>query len=240
MAELSLSMPAHIRPTEIKLDEELLNSLDESMDNDEGSVWPRWYHAITCFNWANTDDTNFAHQLQWGLLCSAFERLLDASSDAKNVARKFTQHHDCGRPVKSANAQRRANRWKDLDEPLRHQWMREFYRIRGDMAHGRLETRQPFAWKPREHLFLATLAFPLLVRCLLAEKSKYTLSEDDRTHLNMFEQLADCDFFGDHRRLMPQETPWRKLIEEERDRLTSERALEHLARLQKQNNDSSE
>jgi hypothetical protein len=73
--------------------------------------------------------------------------------------------------------------------------MREFYRIRGNFAHGKLDTQQPAAWNPLEHLVLATIAFPLLVKSLLNKACECKLANDDRTQIDVFENLADTTDF---------------------------------------------
>jgi hypothetical protein len=81
------------------------------------------------------------------------------------------------KPLLAERAKRRIDRWKDPAAPVRYEWLKEFYRVRGDFSHGRLTTRQPMAWpNPFEHLTLAAIAFPLLVRCLLQRAGTYALT----------------------------------------------------------------
>jgi hypothetical protein len=76
--------------------------------------------------------------------------------------------------------------------------MREFYGVRGDFAHGKLDTRRPTAWRPHEHLLLATVAFPLVVKSLLAKSGDFALTHDDEAQIACFEKLAATpDFFAD-------------------------------------------
>jgi hypothetical protein len=42
----------------------------------------------------------------------------------------------------------------------------------------------------RDHLLLASFAFPLLLKVALAEESLYSLSEDDLFQIDLFEPLA--------------------------------------------------
>ena len=129
--------------------------------------------------------------MEWVLTCSAFERLLEAPSKAKEIAHLFSETL---RPTKSisANAAKRASpRKKDGGSSLRYEWMSEFYRIRGDFAHGKLKTEQPRMWTPSEHLVLAAISFPLCMRALLQQKGHYLLTDDDREQIDAFESLAD-------------------------------------------------
>lgn len=95
------------------------------------------------------------------------------------------------KPLLAGKAQRRIDRWKDPAAPVRFEWLKEFYRVRGDFAHGRLTTRQPMAWSALEHLTLAAIAFPLLVRCLLQGAGAYALTRDDVAAVEVFESFAD-------------------------------------------------
>ena len=61
----------------------------------------------------------------------------------------------------------------------------------GDFAHGRLTTRQPMVWNATEHLALAAIAFPFVVRCLLQRAGAYTLTRDDIAAIETFEPFAD-------------------------------------------------
>jgi hypothetical protein len=74
---------------------------------------------------------------------------------------------------------------------VRFEWLSEFYRVRGDFAHGRLTTRQPMVWNATEHLALAAIAFPFVVRCLLQRAGAYTLTRDDIAAIETFEPFAD-------------------------------------------------
>lgn len=129
--------------------------------------------------------------MEWVLLCSAFEHILGAKPEARDVAEKFADVVVPADPLLARDATRRSDKWQDTGQSLRFEWMREFYRIRGDFAHGKLKTQQPMVWPLREHLFLATFAFPLVVKCLLNKAGCYKLSDDDEDRIDGFEQLAN-------------------------------------------------
>jgi hypothetical protein len=190
-----LTVPTHVSPVRsVSLDARLLDglmafSVKRTLD------WGRWQHALSCFNQANTDGDTFGHQVEWGLMCSAFEQLLGADSKAEDVADRFAKTVVPSRPLLAPDAQRRLERWKDAAAPVRYEWLKEFYRVRGDFAHGRLTTRQPMAWHPIEHLTLAAIAFPLLVRLLLQSAGTYRLTADDVAAIEVFEKFADQSDF---------------------------------------------
>lgn len=192
------SIPVQASPIrEVKLDGQLLTSLVAFRGATDSKEWSRWQNAIACFNLANTDADNVAYQVEWTLLCSAFERLLDADSTAADVATKFSAVFCPASPLIVGSTTRKSSRWKGSAKPLSFEWMREFYSVRGDFAHGRLDTGQPLAWQPLEHLSLASIAFPLVVKCLLRLNGNYTLMEDDQIQIDAFECLADSPLSTD-------------------------------------------
>ena len=98
--------------------------------------------------------------------------------------------------------------------------MKEFYRVRGDFAHGRLKTKQPAVWNPLEHIVLATIGFPLLVRCLLKKKAKYQVTDSDQAQIDAFEKLAAEQFLrppADQKNSM--DSIWFRLVKEASSKL---------------------
>ena len=192
------SIPVQANPIRrVTLNEQLLASLVAFRETADSKVWSRWQNAIACFNLANTDADNITHQVEWTLLCSAFERLLDADSKAVDVATRFSNVLCPANPLAVSGAKRKPSRCTDMAKPLRFEWMREFYSVRGDFAHGKLDTGQPLAWQPLEHLALARIAFTLLVKCLLSKGEKYALTEHDQVEIDAFECLADSPLLSD-------------------------------------------
>lgn len=195
IADIAITIPAHCWPIqEVNLDEILLNGLVAHRAQSDDKEWARWQNAISCFNQANTDGENVRYQVEWVLLCSAFQHILGAKSNAEDVAKKFAEAVVPSSPVLVGNAEHRSDRWTEADKPIRYEWMKEFYRIRGDFAHGRLQTNQPSVWNPHGHLVLAAITFPLLVRCLLNKKGRYEFTDNDLAQIDAFEKLTDKQF----------------------------------------------
>lgn len=194
--DITITVPVHCQTVrEVELDEDLLRALVEHRAKSKDGEWSKWQNALACFNQANTDSDNFRFQTEWMLFCGAFEHILDARPDARDVAEKFCNAVRPRESMLASSANRRSTNWTGADKSLRYEWMREFYRIRGDFAHGRLNTQQPAVWNPREHLVLAAIAFPLLVRCLLRNAGQYQLTDDDRKQIEAFEGLANTAEF---------------------------------------------
>lgn len=193
--EIAITIPVHVHTIpSVSLDESLLAALLAHRSG-AGSEWGRWQSAISCFNWANTDSDNIRHQVEWVNLCGAFEHLLDAKRMAEDVARRFSEVLIPCDPLLARDSNRRGAKGGDKGQSLRYEWMREFYRIRGDFAHGKLSSRQATEWEPLEHLVLAAIAFPLVVKELLNRSGKYDLTGRDRGEIDAFEQFADTRGF---------------------------------------------
>jgi hypothetical protein len=155
---------------------------------------------------------------------------LGAKSDAKDVADKLSDSIIPGHDLLASQANRRSERWTDQTKPLRHEWMREFYRIRGDFAHGKLTSQQPTVWSPLEHLVLGTIAFPLVVKSLLQAAGKYAFTTGDQAQIDVFEALADTKDFlrppADQKNSI--DSHWKRLRDARALRLTVEKAVEGL------------
>jgi len=217
IGDIAITVPVHCHAIEnVSLDEELLKALVAHRAQTNSDKLVRWQNAISCFNQANTDNDSIRYQMEWVLLCSAFEHLLGAKPKAEDVSSKLAQTMVPKDSLPASNANRRSDKWPAKGQSLCYEWMREFYRIRGDFAHGGLNTQQPAMWKPLEHLVLGTIAFPLLVKSLLSKDSKYILTNKDRAQIDCFEKFADTDNF-----LNPPpnqqgslDSHWRRLLDE--------------------------
>ena len=211
---------------EVSCDVSLLEALSSHRADLGNKEWGRWQNALFCFNQANSDSGDIGEQMEWVLLCGAFEQILDAKSKAADVATKFSQ---CFVPAKSLPTSGMTRQPRpDNGQSLRYQWMREFYTIRGAFAHGKPATQQRVIWNSSEHLVLATIAFPLMVKSLLASASKYTLTDDDHARMDSFEAFADTvDFLkrpdnqGSSRHF-----PWTRLVGKRKSDIVSRRAAE--------------
>lgn len=175
LEKMRFSVPEHVSLADkITLDEPLLKGLLDFM-NSAPPEQEQWLSAIQCFNWANTDRPLLPWAVEWVLLAGAFQLILGAGSKADDVAQKFTKAFYPPEEILACRSTRSSEEFnKSKNLPLRQEWMREFYRLRGNLAHGWLKPhpRQPAAWSAGEHLTLARLAFPLLVKVLLSRALK--------------------------------------------------------------------
>lgn len=113
--------------------------------------------------------------------------------------------------------------------------MKEFYRIRGDFAHGQLNTKQFSAWEPLEHLVLSTIALPFLIKNMLSRAGKYKLTDKDQAQIDCLEQLADTKDFlkqpPNQRGSL--DSHWGRLVRKRCSKISIERAVDNLRSLRK-------
>lgn len=197
-----VARPTHVvdgrRP---KLDVDLLTAL---FVQKELPRWADYREAIVWFNSANTDSPDVLKETEHIFLVSAFERLLDlksgkdddlASSFVSLIAPSETiEPSACARIARPDVLARFAS-----SKSLREVWIRDFYRLRGQFAHGRIAHGYPAVWTLAEHLLFASVAFPLMARVKLAGAASYALTENDNILLDSFEKLLCADHFAEPR-----------------------------------------
>jgi hypothetical protein len=133
--------------------------------------WIAWQEAIYCFNQANTDNESMSEHLEWVLMSSALERILRAPGNSDAIAKRFIEAIAPKSPILY------------FDLTLLRDWVREFYRLRGDFAHGRIQSRIPRRWESWHHLLFGAIAFPLLTKALLENEKSYVFTENDHCQL---------------------------------------------------------
>ena len=144
------------------------------------------------------------------------------------MAARFSEAMIPSKPLLTDSANRQSDRWTGTRRALGYEWMREFYRIRGDFAHGKLNSEQPTVWNEPEHLVLATIAFPLIVKCLLSNVGLYELRDNDVAQIDAFEELADTTKFleppPDQRNSF--DSHWSRLRSDRKSQLAVRRAVD--------------
>jgi hypothetical protein len=219
LKDVSFFEPPHVSQVGlVTLDEPLLAALAQFRDTQckgQEGRWARWRDAIVCFNRANTDKMDYVlWQADWVLLCSAFQRLLDAGRSSKEVAKKFTAS------FVPANYPLR------IDTDLLREWQEDFQTLRGRFyAHGVLKPPSTGDYGAG-HLQLAIIAFPLLVRVLLHQEGAYKLSDDDLCGIAAFDELLRLARNPPKDGAVP---TWRGLVAEQRRELAYSAAAKELA-----------
>jgi hypothetical protein len=190
-----VSRPINISGDDVKIDVQLLEAL---LGVSNHAVWPRVREAIEIFNLASSEASTISEWTELVLMNGAFERLFESPGKEDVLAGGFTatlQPEEALPPerlAKIATNPEAAARFRRAVS-VREVWIRDLFRVRNEYAHGVVTTRYPALWSVREHLLLASFAFPLVVKSTLSANGIYALSEQDQLHINAFEALAKED-----------------------------------------------
>jgi len=230
--ETVVSAPLNVADIrEIALDAPLLSALVAARTTVDATRWNLWRNAVQCFNLANTDDELTPYEVDWILLCSAFQQLCGlrsphlkpesrCRSTAKTVATMLTRRH----AVSLAGA-----RTRQRSDRAAYKWMEEFCDVRNDPAHGTMATSKVRCWNSTNHLFLARIAFPIAARSRLSETGRYQLTADDGAEMDCLDRFA-CDLQGlDHP--PPGRNDWQERVRERRRELGREEGIKYLKSL---------
>jgi hypothetical protein len=157
--------------------------------------WSRYSLAIPLFNRANTDGADMSQEMEGVLISSALERLLDSSAKESDLAQKFVRLMTRHKHIPRSEWTRVREGDFKKSETLGDVWIRDFWRIRGMVAHGHRAEDRTAVWTLPEHLLLAAFAFPLLVKLDLMDLGHYELSSLDEVRLDAFEGLLNTSLF---------------------------------------------
>jgi hypothetical protein len=139
-----------------------------------------------------------------------YEEIKDAAINNIMHPTKISSHRHTAGLLNSGESSRANNAKAE-----RYEWMREFYHVRGDYAHGKLESEKQMAWQELEHQALAKIIFPYVVKAQLSLGGYYDMSDEDKTVINMFEALAARQFLSPpDNQQNSYDTWWRRLYGE--------------------------
>ena len=222
--------PEHVEGNSIKkviLDTTLLNSLLRIREGLIPESWSFFFESILNFNLANTDSEGIQPEAEAVLMIGAFERLLECGGKENDLADRFvkTLRPNSDKPPidsERLSTNQIASRFRN-SSTIRDIWIRDFFRLRGDLAHGKIESRYPAIWTLRDHLLHASYVFPLVLKCKLTEGKFYNLTEDDQFHIDIFESLLCEEHFKPEE--AEHEHPWDKIFREAKLKWTKLTAL---------------
>lgn len=204
--------PDHVTPADfgVEVDVPLLNALLAARD---APTWQRYADASFGFNRANTDSNEVAEEAEVVFMIGAVERLLDCGHGNENdLARAFASTPSPSITLDGHLCTRIPQERVRIGCSVREFWMRDFFRVRGNLAHGEREVSYPAVWEVREHLLLGAYVLPLTAKCLLHSEGLYRLTENDRLDIDVFEQLASENLFARERGCAGRETwPWNRV-----------------------------
>lgn len=184
--------PHHVSSSMVtNLDPDLLKSLVEFSEHKNGE---RLVEASFGFNRANTDSPNVPDASEVVLMVGAFERILGVDNGreellAENFCSKFRPHSPM--PIE-ANPRIPRNTFTNCAS-VQEIWIRDFFRVRGNLAHGRRRSEYRSLWSVNEHLLLGAYAFPLLVKTLMVQSGCYHFTPQDTFDIDVFEQLTSVE-----------------------------------------------
>jgi len=158
-------IPAHVNVmATCKIDTDLVNALLR-LRKDHPDKWTRFSDAIFFFNHANTDSFAILPQQEVVMLLGAFQRLVDCRSAKEDeLTKKFVFIMGSTGALPLMKSTRSLKQYQKRASTIREAWIRDFYRLRGDLAHGKTRSGRPLAWTMDEHLLLASFVFPLIVK----------------------------------------------------------------------------
>jgi hypothetical protein len=200
---LRVPRPMHVAPScqlPLDLDSPLLDALELAGRTSTPS-WPRLEEGIRLFVGANSDSSDVGPHAEVVDTVSAFSRLADAWDEKGTVdgflaALPASNESDAeGYGPKAAD--QRLRRTVASGRPVRAAWLSDAYVLRSQYGHGRVGS-PPYrsTWSVHEHLLLGALAFPLMVKAMLASEGMYLFTDMDVTANNAFDTLATFDPFA--------------------------------------------
>lgn len=199
-------IPDHVAQGRTSIDIPLLKSLVDSWNDSSLSWWPQVFESILSYNVANTDNSAVPEHFEIISLVGAFQRLLDTGADARKLRAEFNRlfapsrnvdRDDClGRRLSGSSHNDRVLN-DSYGSTVRDVWLQDLCNLRGNVAHGKIASPYQPIWSVRNHLLLASYAFPLLVKCFLASRGVYELSAEDRFDIDVFELQACEEHFDE-------------------------------------------
>jgi hypothetical protein len=199
------------------VDVPLLESLLSLRSRQAGEEWDRVHEAMVGFNLANTDSDDMRESVEGVLMIGAFQQLFGCSRTnedglASALRIGLEPLHDRVPEAEPHLAVRAA----ELRNPttIREMWIRDFYRLRNAVAHGRVvATSYRPVWSLRNHLLLGAYVFPLLVKKVAERAGAYVSTREDAISVDLFEVLAAEDHFAqDFRPDDPASHPWTRCM----------------------------
>jgi hypothetical protein len=198
---LAIQRPGHIVvPMKATVDIPLLNAFVQAREQFDQESWNAYFEAIVNYGIANRDSPDLTLHTEAVLMSGAFERLFNLRSGKENeLAESFTAALQPAEEIPAETCARfsdpEAEPFLRKHYPVRNAWIRDFFRFRGNLAHGQIAPGYRSRWSLQEHLLLASYIFPLLVKCKLSRDGLYTLTDRDQADIDVFEKLACVELF---------------------------------------------
>jgi hypothetical protein len=196
---LFVNKPGYIVcPRIMTIDVELLVALLNAQEKMNSKDWNAIYESIISFNLSNKDSDDISENIEIVMLNSAIERLLEANGNEDVLSKKFTNilqpEHNINKDNCELFKQEQSERFKKV-KYVRDLWIRDLFRIRNNIAHGKIATNYPAIFSIKNHLLLSSFIYPIILKLVLNHYDYYNLSKDDRISINVFERLVCREHF---------------------------------------------
>jgi hypothetical protein len=225
LSDLTFTSPVQVAThSDIAIDEPLAQGIIRFRDQSAEADWNRLLNALTWFNFGNSDSETVSVHMEFVAHASAIQELLGSDGDERAFAGAVAPALSPAIDLLAARSTRNEGFWSESTKPLRFEWARELYRVRNQFAHGRLVARRQHGWSADEHLTLAAIAFPLLVKQHLEQRGCYSLDSLERGAIRGFERLLDTRFLErPDPALEDQWYPWSRIVADESLKIALER-----------------
>ncbi|MCU0864124.1 MAG: hypothetical protein MUC36_10045 [Planctomycetes bacterium] len=150
-----------------------------------GDLWDRVRDSLHWFNAANTDADTTSLGQEAVFSFGAIQRLLGTGHLAKDMVEPFSRllkpREDAAVPPTLAAMH------KTSDPTVRGLWILQLARVRNDFGHGRAALHAQTFWSLHEHVLVAAVAFPLLLKSTLKGTGLYAWTGSDDVDLEALE-----------------------------------------------------
>jgi hypothetical protein len=202
--------------SDFSIDEPLAQAVVRFREQSTEAEWNRLLNALTWFNFGNSDSEAVSSHMEFVAHVSAIQELLCAGNREREFAQVITPELPPSSELLAAHSARDKGFWGNSSKPLRYEWARELYRMRNQYAHGQVVAHRQNGWRDDEHLTLAAIAFPLLVKRHLERHGCYSLDVPARAAVRGFERLLNTNFLeGADPASEDQWHPWNRIIASE-------------------------
>jgi hypothetical protein len=180
--------------------------------------------AMEFYNLAHANEPALAVTQQLVLMEAALEHLFPKENFAGQVGciALLLRTEDCAVPTKPPR--RAENTWvaAQVDSregaippsaPSCHYWLRELIRLRNDIIHGNRLSDRKWTWWPEDHVAMAALVIPLLVKARLQYAGLYEWTHSDKVRLGAVGRLLAANNRWDRIVKPPYESLWARVFE---------------------------
>jgi hypothetical protein len=188
--------PFHIDNKIIDIDTLLVKALIQARQTSEED-WPYYEESIDNFNRANTDSPDVALHSEMVTIVGALQRICGSSHLENDFVTKISSlfNPDPSSRIRDLSCYSiKSNSNVPIPcKTLFEFWIRDFNRVRNGCAHGKQKDTYQSIWNMQEHLLFASYIFPLILKYKLSVDKYYSLTEQDKFDINVFESFLDCD-----------------------------------------------